>query len=342
MTENAADTAVDYSIVLPVYYNEGELRATFEAIESEVIAKNPELRGEVVFVDDGSGDGSLAELMQLHAEHPEIVKVIKLTRNFGQPAARLAGLTYARGRCVLSMSADGQDPAELLHRMLRAHFDEGFEVVICARKGRDESLYRSSTSRIFYGAMRALRFQNMPPGGFDFVLIGRKALEVILRNPEANHFFQGQVLWTGFPPKVIEYRRLKRKVGVSRWSFGKKLKLMIDAVLCYSYAPVRLISISGVAMAVLGFLTAAVLIARRIFWGTAVEGWTALIVVLLFTSGMQMLMIGILGEYQWRTLAQARNRDPFVIDEVYDASRTPADGARPGTKSPRTDTMPRA
>jgi polyisoprenyl-phosphate glycosyltransferase len=341
MTDTTAAGAVDYSIVIPVYYNEGELKPTFEAIAREVIARNPELVGEVVFVDDGSGDGSLAELLELHAEHPEIVRVIKLTRNFGQPSARLAGLTHARGRCALSMSADGQDPAELLHQMLHAHFDEGFEVVICARKGRDESLYRSLTSRIFYGAMRSLRFQTMPTGGFDFVLLGRKALDVILKNREANHFFQGQVLWTGFKPKVIEYRRLKRKVGVSRWSFGKKLKLMLDAVLSYSYAPVRWISISGVAMALLGFLTAAALVVRRLVWGTAVEGWTALIVVVLFTSGMQMLMIGILGEYQWRTLAQARDRDPYVVDEVYDVT-TPPDGGRPGTASRRRDTMPRA
>ncbi len=333
------ENAIDYSIVLPVYYNEGELRTTYEALEREVFTKNPELRGEVVFVDDGSGDGSLAELQELHAEHPETVKVLKLTRNFGQPAARLAGLSYARGRCVVSMSADGQDPTELVHHMLQAHFDEGYEVVICARKSREESLYRSGTSRIFYGAMRNLRFQNMPPGGFDFVLLGRKALEVILRNREANPFFQGQVLWTGFPPKIIEYRRLKRKIGRSRWSFGKKLKLMIDAVLCYSYAPVRWISISGVSMALLGFLTAAFLAVRRLYYGTAVEGWTALIVVLLITSGMQMLMIGILGEYQWRTLAQARGREPFVIDEIYDA--TP-DGVPPGKESRRTDTKPRA
>jgi dolichol-phosphate mannosyltransferase len=338
MTDTAAGT-VDYSIVIPVYYNEGELRTTFEAIEREVILENPELSGEVVFVDDGSGDGSLAELLELHAEHPEIVRVIKLTRNFGQPAARLAGLSFARGRCVMSMSADGQDPAELLHQMLHAHIDEGWQVVICARKGRDESLYRSWTSRIFYGSMRSLRFHNMPAGGFDFVLLGRKALDVILKNREANPFFQGQVLWAGFPPKVLEYRRRKRKVGVSRWSFGKKLKLMLDAVLSYSYAPVRWMSVSGVAMALLGFLTAAVLVVRRLAWGTEVEGWTALIVVVLFTSGMQMLMIGILGEYQWRTLAQARDRDPFVVDEIYDAT---LDAAPPGTASRRTDTTPRA
>ena len=114
---------IDYSIVLPVYYNEGELRATFEGIEREVIAEHPELRGEVIFVDDGSGDGSLAELLELHAEHPQTIKIVKLTRNFGQPNARLAGLSYARGKCALSISADGQDPPEMLRRMLREHFE---------------------------------------------------------------------------------------------------------------------------------------------------------------------------------------------------------------------------
>ena len=317
-TNGSTEPSVDYSIVIPVYYNEGSLRTTFEAIEREVLSANPGLSCEVIFVDDGSGDGSLRELLQLREENPAIVKVIKLTRNFGQPSARLAGLTHARGRCAISISADGQDPAELLNEMLRAHFEERFEVVICARKGRDEPLHRSLTSRIFYGLMRRLRFQNMPTGGFDLVLLGRKALDVILRNREANHFFQGQVLWTGFQPKVIEYQRRARKVGVSRWTLRKKVKLLIDAVLCYSYTPVRLISASGIAMALLGFLSAAALISRRIVWGTAVEGWTALIVVLLITSGVQMLMIGVIGEYQWRALAQARNRDPYVVEEVFD------------------------
>jgi dolichol-phosphate mannosyltransferase len=311
------DSTIDYSIVIPVYYNEGELRPTFEALHRDVISRHPELTAEIVFVDDGSGDGSLAELLELRRENPSLVKVLKLTRNFGQPNARLAGLSHARGRCVISISADGQDPAALLNDMLHAHFDEGYEVVICARSGREESLYRSLTSRVFYGLMRRLRFQNMPPGGFDLVLLGRKALRVILRNQEANPFFQGQILWSGFQPKILEYRRLSRKVGVSRWSFSKKLKLMLDAVMCYSYAPIRWISASGILIAFLGFVFAAALIAKRLIWGTQVEGWTALVVIVLMTSGVQMLMIGLLGEYQWRALAQARDRDPYVIDEIY-------------------------
>ena len=134
------------------------------------------------FVDDGSGDGSLDELLRLREKDPQTVKVIKLTRNFGQVNALLAGFSHARGKCVVAMSADGQDPAALIHEMLKGHFEERYEIVACARQGRDESYYRVWTSRVAYALIRRLSVPNMPRGGFDFVLLGRRALDVFLRN----------------------------------------------------------------------------------------------------------------------------------------------------------------
>lgn len=312
-----SNTEVDYSIVIPVYYNEGTLKSTMESIQHEVISKNPEKCCEVIFVDDGSGDGSFQELLDIQKSDPRRVKIIKLTRNFGQPRARLAGLRHARGRCVVTISADGQDPVSLIHEMLNAHFDEGFEVVICERTGRDESWYRRQTSRFFYGLMRKLTFPAMPQGGFDYVLLGRQALDVVLRNQEANPFFQGQILWTGFKHKSLKYRRRTRKIGCSRWSFGMKIKLLIDGVMNYSFFPIRLISFTGILMAFFGASIAGFLVIRKLLGGTQLSGWTATMTVLLVTSGVQMLMLGVIGEYLWRVLAQVQNREPYIIEAVY-------------------------
>lgn len=322
MTENKSKEAAtpigtpDYSCVLPVYFNEGEVTNTFNAIKSLVIDANPDYSAEVIFVDDGSGDGSFDELVRLKSENPGLVKIVKLTRNFGQVSALMAGFSQARGRCVVAMSADGQDPAELINDMLRGHFDEHYELVICHRQERDESYSRKLTSEIFYSLVRRLSFSNMPVGGFDYFLVGRKALQVLLRNSESHPFLQGQILWTGFPVKYLSYRRKKREIGESRWTLGKKITYLIDGVMSYSSMPIRLMSVAGAVIASTGFLYAIFIIATRLLWGSNIQGWAALMVVSLVLGGIQLLMLGVIGEYMWRTLAQARNRDAYVIEEV--------------------------
>jgi dolichol-phosphate mannosyltransferase len=288
------------------------------SIKDDVIARNRSLCCEVIFVDDGSGDGSLDELLHLRQIDPQIVKVIKLTRNFGQVNALLAGFSYASGKCAIAMSADGQDPASLINEMLRAYFEEQYEIVVCARQDRDESWYRVLTSKLFYALIRKLSFPNMPPGGFDFVLLGRRALDVLLRNQEAHPFFQGQILWTGFKTKFIKYKRLERKVGQSRWTFGKKLTYLIDGVMSYSFLPLRFISAMGILFALLGLLYAVIIFILRLAGGIPIVGWAPLMIVMLTMGGIQMLMLGIIGEYLWRTLGEARRRPPYVIEAVFD------------------------
>jgi hypothetical protein len=214
------------------------------------------------------------------------------------------------------MSADGQDPAELINEMIKAYFDEHYEVVICHREERDESYSRKLASEIFYSLTRRLSFPNMPVGGFDFFLLGRRALQVLLRNTESHPFMQGQILWTGFPPKYLSYRRRKREIGESRWTLGKKITYLIDGVMSYSSMPIRIMSVAGALIASTGFLYAFLIIATKLIWGTAIQGWAALMVVSLTLGGIQLLMLGVIGEYMWRTLAQARDRDAYVIEEV--------------------------
>jgi len=190
----AAGTSVDYSIVIPVYYNEGALSNTMASLEEKVIRPNPDRTCEVIFVDDGSGDGSLDELLRIRAQHPTIVRIAKLTKNFGQLAAVRAGMALARGKCLVTLSADGQDPVSLINDMVASFFDDGYDIVICHRQGRDESYGKIVTSKIFYWLMRRLSFPQMPRGGFDYFLLSRRATRHVLDCQEAHGFLQGQIL----------------------------------------------------------------------------------------------------------------------------------------------------
>ncbi len=318
MVESNSPNSIDYTIVVPVYYNEGLLATTLEMIKENVIARNSDLQGEVIFVDDGSGDKSFEELVQIFEQNRSFVKVIKLTRNFGQVHALMAGFRFARGKCAIAISADGQDPVEFINKMLDAHFKENYEIVICTRQGRDESYYRILTSRIFYSIMRKIAFPNMPTGGFDFILIGRRALGHLLALQETHPFFQGQILSLGFRTKFIEYYRVERKIGKSRWTFGKKLTYLLDGVLNYSFLPIRMMSGIGIIVALLGFAYAVVIFVLKLIGDVPVTGWAPLMIVILIIGGVQILLLGIIGEYIWRILAQIRNRPLYIIDEIYD------------------------
>jgi dolichol-phosphate mannosyltransferase len=311
-------TKVDYSIVIPVYCNEGCLVPLIKSLD-EVFKRNSNYTPEIIFVDDGSSDGSLMELRAIQEQFPNVVTIVKLTRNFGQSNATLAGYHHAKGECVITMSADGQEPPEIINEMLKAFFDEGYDIVICPRIGRDESLYRKLTSRFYFYLMRKLTFKNMPEGGFDFCLMSRRAKEVFLRNLDAHSSGQGQILWMGFKTKFISYRRRARLAGVSRWTFAKKFTSFLDGIMAYSFAPIRFMSLAGSVFSFLGFVYAGLILIDGLFLGNPVKGWAPLMIVILIMGGFQMIMLGLIGEYLWRTLAQVRRRDMYLIDAVYES-----------------------
>jgi len=309
---------VDCTIIVPVYYNEGSLKPLFKNLKEKVIDQNKDKVWEVIFVDDGSGDNSLKELLELKNESQELIKVIRFTRNFGQFHARKAGMKLSTGKCIIHTTADLQDPPELINEMLHYHFNENYEIIAGERDGREESLYRRITSRIFYQIMRKLTFPNMPLGGFDYVLISEKVKNVLLENNEAMPFMQGQILWTGYRIKFIPYKRRKREIGKSKWTFGKKLTLLIDGILGYSFIPLRMMIMVGISVSLLGFIYAIYILVERLVQGVNVQGWAPLMIVILILSGIQMLMVGVIGEYVWRTLDQVRNRPDYIIERVYD------------------------
>lgn len=309
---------VDYSIIIPVYCNQGTLIEIYNKIRSDVTSHHKSKEYEIIFIDDGSYDSSFDELLELKNKDPERIKLIKFTRNFGQVSAIIAGYKYSKGNCIINISADLQDPPRLISDMLNYYYNEKYEMVICYRISRDEPFLRRLTSKIFYKIIKKLSFPNMPVGGFDFVLISSKVKDYILDNLEANSFLQGQILWGGHTAKFIPYKREIRKIGESKWGFGKKIKYLIDGVASYSYFPLRAMSITGIIVSLFGFLYAITIVLFKLFGKIPVKGWTPIMVIVLVLSGIQMLMLGIVGEYLWRALDQIRGRSLYIIDKIYD------------------------
>lgn len=313
---------VHCSIVIPVYCNERSLRSTLTRIQVEVVSQNPQYRFEVVFVDDGSPDGSLKELLRLNDEFPKMVRIVQLSRNFGQVKALLAGYAVAEGECTISISADEQDPVFLMNEMLKGYFEEKKEIVVCQRIGRCESIDRRLASKFFYFIMQKLTFPNMPLGGFDYLLMGARMKELILKSQDAHLFLQGHVLWSGYSIKFIPYQRQARKEGKSRWTFAKKIAYLIDGVTAYSFFPIRAMSLMGLFVGFCGFTYAAIVLLNQLIFGNAIKGWTPLMIVILLMGGFQAVMLGGLGEYIWRILAQVRKREPFIIEQIHGESST--------------------
>lgn len=303
------------SIVVPVYHNEASLADLLSEFQS-LARRNPQDHFEFIFVDDGSRDNSFETLQTLLQQEPRM-RAIKLSRNFGSNAAILAGLNDASGEAIAVIAADLQDPPELIHEML-TYWRQGRKVALAARKGRGDPGVTSLTSDVFYGLFRRFAIKSMPERGFDFFLIDRQVCDLVKGIQENNAYLMGLILWLGFDPAVIYYDRRQREkhYGRSMWTYAKKLKYFIDSFVAFSYMPLRATSLIGIGLSILGLCYAIVVILARLFWGIHAEGWASLMVVLLVVSGVQMTMIGILGEYMWRNLDETRRRPRFVVERI--------------------------
>ena len=299
------------SVIVPVYYNAESLPVLFERLDC-MAGSQPEHRFEFVFVDDGSGDNSFAVLESL-ARQDERVHIIKLSRNFGSNPAILAGLSFAQGDCAAVLSADLQDPPELVPEMI-ALWHAGNRVVLAARRQRADPLVARLFSAAFNRLFRRFVFRDFPPNGFDFMLLDRRVIDILSELKEKNSYLFGQAMWVGFRRDVIYYDRAERPYGSSRWTLTKKLKYLIDAFAAFSYLPLRAASGLGFLLAALGFLYALFIIALRILRDIPVPGWTSLTVIVLVTSGVQLILVGVLGEYLWRVLDETRRRPPFIVE----------------------------
>lgn len=301
------------SVVIPVYHNApslSQLHQRFARIASQL----GELDFEFIFVDDGSGDNSFDVLCEI-ATRDTRVKVIKLVRNFGSNLAILAGFQHATGDCSIVITADLQDPPELISDLI-ASWRKGWEVVLAIRTKRHDPWLTRLWAGLFNRLYRKYVFPNFPPDGFDLFLASRRVINLLAKYAGPNLYLFGLLLWTGFKFDTVAYTRAERPFGKSRWTFGKKIKYFMDAFVGFSYLPLRLASITGLSLAILGFSYAVFIIFLRIITGFPIEGWASLMVALLLVSGSQLAMLGIVGEYLWRNLDETRRRPLFLIDQL--------------------------
>jgi polyisoprenyl-phosphate glycosyltransferase len=280
---------------------------------------------EIVLIDDHSTDES-AGIARQWAEGDQRVSFIRLSRNCGSHAAFSAGLAKCRGDCAVLLAADLQDPPETIPQLL-AKWREGYHVVWAVRGSRaGESWSTKFFARVYYWLMQRLGLPEMPATGADFLLVDRKIIDAYNQIHEKHTSFMAMILWLGFRQTSISYAKEARFAGRSKWTFRKKVKLFVDSVVSFSYAPIRFMSWFGFVLALLGFAYAiAVVIGRLSGYVVAGTGFAALMTVLLVGQGAILMAFGVVGEYLWRTFDEARGRPRYIFEE-YIRSRESSDG----------------
>lgn len=299
-------------VIIPAYNEAENLPLLYERLRTMAEEQSDRYQFRFLFVDDCSTDGTPRVIEELCARDPRVA-FLRLARNSGSHAALMAGFAHCDGDCGAVLAADGQDPPETIPALL-AEWERGSKVVWAVRESREGVSWLSLLcSRLFYWIMRRIALAQMPPEGADFFLVDRQVISVLNRMPEHNHSVVAMLMWLGFPQSSIQYTKGQRLRGRSKWTFGKRLKLAIDSFAGYSYVPLRLASVLGLTTATVGLLYATFVFVNALF-GRPAAGWSSLMVVVLTTSGVQMMILGVLGEYLWRVLEEARRRPRYVIE----------------------------
>lgn len=306
------------SIVIPVYYNEDNLELLYDDLKKKIIDVI-DYEYELVIVNDGSKDNSY-EVMKDLADRDEHIRIISLSRNFGSHAAILCGLAKCTGDCAVVKAADLQEPTELILEMVD-RWKNGFNVVLAVRKGREEGRGQTLFANMYYNMVRKTALPEMPKGGFDVYLLDRKVIDVVMALDERNSALTGQILWSGFRTDKVYYTRLAREVGTSRWTFKKKIRLVTDTLFSFSTLPIKIVTLVGSFSFAGSLIWALCVFAFKIMGLIDVSGWTTLFIFQLFSFGVLMMTLGILGEYLWRTFDASRNRPPYIIEDENEIKR---------------------
>lgn len=302
------------SVIVPVK-NEEDAIDIFIGRVGGVLEALKEAEGwEILFIDDGSTDATLAKIMLANKADAR-VRGISLSRNFGKEAALTAGLDYARGQVVVPMDVDMQDPPEVVGPML-AKWREGYEVVYGVRANRtSDPLPKRLTADWYYRAHNWISDDKIPEHAGDFRLLDRRVVDVIKALPERNRFMKGLFAWSGFRSAAVEYERAERTVGTTKFNYWKLWRLALDGITSGSTVPLKIWSYLGGFIAFLALLYASFIVIRTLIYGTDVAGYASLIVAILFLGGLQLLSLGVLGEYVGRILVEVKQRPVYVIQQ---------------------------
>ncbi|MGG0327521.1 glycosyltransferase family 2 protein [Priestia megaterium] len=305
---------VKYSIVVPVYNEEEVIHETYRRL-TEVMRSTKEAY-ELLFVNDGSKDRT-AEIIKEYSEQDPAVVLLDFARNFGHQIAITAGMDYARGEAVVVIDADLQDPPELILEMIEK-WKQGFDVVYAKRtKRKGETYFKKQTAAMFYRFLRAMTDIDIPLDTGDFRLLDRKVCDQMNSIQEKNRFVRGLVSWVGFKQIAVEYERDERLAGDSKYPLKKMLKLSMDGITSFSYKPLKLASYAGVTLSGIGFIYLLVVMYLKLFTDSTITGWSSLIVIQLFFSGIILIILGMIGEYIGRIYDETKNRPLYIVREKY-------------------------
>lgn len=314
------------SVIVPCY-NEQEAIPIFYR---EIVKTAEELRGraelQVLFVNDGSKDASLAEMKRLAEQDPRM-KYVSFSRNFGKEAAMYAGLSYADGDYVAIMDVDLQDPPSLLPEMYRIITEEPYDCVATRRVTRKgEPPIRSFFARRFYAMMHRLSKTDIVDGARDYRLMTRQFVNELLRLGEYNRFSKGLFGWVGFETKWLEYENVERSAGETKWSFWKLFKYSVEGLVAFSTAPLVAASLVGFLLCSLSGVATVFIVVRKLLFGDPVDGWSSLACIMCFLGGIQLFFLGIVGHYLAKTYMEVKNRPIYVIGESNVAQEKPCKG----------------
>jgi glycosyltransferase involved in cell wall biosynthesis len=312
----AKDTFVPMiSIIVPVKDEQNGVRPFVERV-SEILDQITDGEGwEILFVDDGSTDATIAAIAAAHVREPR-VRALSLSRNFGKEAAISAGLDHAKGRAVVPMDVDLQDPPEVLAEMV-ARWREGYEAVLGVRRCRSsDTLSKRLTADFYYLAHNWISKDKIPEHAGDFRLLDRKVVDAVRSLPERNRFMKGLFAWAGFRQAIVEYDREERTVGSTKFSYWRLWTLALDGITSASTAPLRVWSYVGAIIAFFAMCYAVFIAARTLFLGVDMPGYASIMVSVLFLGGVQLLSLGILGEYVGRILTETKQRPIYVVRDT--------------------------
>lgn len=319
------------SIVVPVYNEEPTLDALVSRVVDVLEPAGDSF--ELVLVDDGSRDGSWDRMCALASRDRRLV-LVRLSRNFGHQIAVTAGIDAARGQAVVLMDADLQDPPEVVPEMI-ARWREGFDVVYGRRTHRHgESLFKRATAAVFYRLIRRLTNIDIPEDTGDFRLMSRRVVEVLKQLRERNRFVRGMVAWIGYRQTAVEYERAERVAGETKYPLRKMLRFAADAIVSFSYAPLRVSTGLGLVVSALSFIYGVYAGLARVFNWDVVQGWASLMVAIAFIGGVQLVCVGIIGEYVGRIYDEVKRRPLYVADVVRGDELTVVSVGRDGIREP--------
>ena len=319
-TEEAVSTTklILLSVVVPAY-NEEEILPEFHQRLSAALGAIPGA-AEIIYVNDGSTDRTLAEMRQLRAADPRVA-ILDLSRNFGKEIALTAGLDHAAGDAVVVIDADLQDPPELMPELVK-HWLDGYDVVYAQRIAREgEGMFKRATAYLFYRLIQVMSRTTIPEDTGDYRLLSRRAVESLSKVREQHRFMKGIFAWIGYPQKAVPYRREARPKGQTKWNYWRLWNFALEGITSFTIGPLKVASYLGLLTAMAAFIFALRIIYKTVVHGDPVAGYPSLMVVILFLGGIQLMTLGIIGEYLGRVFDESKQRPLYFIREYAPATK---------------------